>query len=117
MASGFRAGEHGAFQSDGLARTIPLDFIPKRVHLTVDTGVEAEATMSMQELPAPATFKRLANGTASFVTTTANLITLNDEASGALDQLNPAQKMGFTVGTDADYNPGSNHIVHWWAEE
>jgi len=105
MASGFRQAVSGSFQSDGNARTVSLGFPATRIKLFVDTGAEGEWLESMSAVSG--TFKRITGGTGSFITTGG--VSVSASAGSVNDQ--------FTLGTDANLNPGSNHVVYWWAEE
>jgi len=111
MASGYRQALSGSFQSDGTARTVQLGFPATRVTLKVDTGAEGEYQDAMSSTNT--TFKRTAGGTGSVITG-ASGITVSASQSASPS---PGVNDQFVVGTDSDLNPGSNHVVYWWAEE
>jgi len=111
MASGYRQAQSGSFQSDGTARTVQLGFTAIRVTLKVDTGAGGEYQDSMSATNT--TFKRTAAGVGSTITG-ASGITMSASATASPS---PGVNDQFTVGTDGDLNPGSDHVVYWWAEE
>lgn len=98
MASGFRQAVQGAFMSDGAARVVDTPgFRPAKVEVWTDAGVNG---VWLDSMPDAAAFKRLANGTGSYITSNG----VTPDASG------------FTLGADAALN-ATGQMVFWSASE
>lgn len=98
MGSGSGRTFTGAVNSTGSLITVNCGFRPRKVDLYLENGDEGHWAEPMAEGSA---FKRVTAGTGSTVTT--NGVTPTNT--------------GFTLGTDADLNPGTAEVIYWRCED
>lgn len=98
MGSGSGRTVSGSVNSTGAEITVVCGFRPRKVTLNLENGDSGRWQEPMADAAA---FKRITAGTGSTVST-AGVTPTNT---------------GFTLGTDADLNPGSAEVIYWSAED
>lgn len=98
MGSGSGRTISGAVNSTGALLTVECGFRPRKIDLYLENG---DSGHWAEPMASDSAFKRITAGTGSTVTADAVIPTAS----------------GFTLGTDADLNPGSAEVIYWQAED